>query len=78
MLGFLLDRYPIRNVMLVGTIFVVIGFALLSQVENLIQFSVIAALFLGFGMGAIGTTANTKLMVNWFNRRRGFAPGVAI
>ncbi|NKB97340.1 MAG: MFS transporter [Pseudomonadales bacterium] len=77
-LGFLLDRYPIRNVMLVGTIFVVIGFALLSQVENLIQFSVIAALFLGFGMGAIGTTANTKLMVNWFNRRRGFALGVAI
>ncbi len=64
--------------MLVGTIFVVIGFALLSQVENLIQFSVIAALFLGFGMGAIGTTANTKLMVNWFNRRRGFALGVAI
>ena len=26
----------------------------------------------------IGTTANTKLMVNWFNRRRGLALGIAI
>lgn len=78
LLGYLLDRYPIRRVMLGGSVFVVIGFLLLSQVQNLIQFSVVAAVFLGFGMGTIGTTANTKLMVNWFNRRRGFALGVAI
>ena len=78
LLGYLLDRYPIRRVMLTGSVFVVIGFALLSQVQNLVQFSFVAAIFIGFGIGAIGTGANTKLMVNWFNRRRGFALGIAI
>lgn len=78
LLGYLLDRYPIRRVMLSGSVFVVIGFVLLAQVQNLIQFSLVAAIFLGFGIGTIGTTANTKLMVNWFNRRRGFALGIAI
>ncbi len=77
-LGFLLDRYPIRRVMTVGAILVAMGFALLSQVQNLWQFAAVASVLLGFGMGMIGTTANTKLMVNWFNRRRGLALGIAI
>ncbi len=77
-LGYLLDRYPIRNVMAAGAVFVATGFALLSQVSSLVQFALVAGFCLGFGMGCIGTTANTKLMVNWFNRRRGFALGVAI
>ena len=77
-LGYLLDHFPIRRVMAWGSILVAAGFVALSQVQNLWQFSITAALFLGLGMGAIGTTANTKLMVNWFNRRRGFALGIAI
>ena len=77
-LGYLLDRYPIRNVMAAGCISMVLGFLALSQVQNLVQFTLTAAVFLGFGVGCVGTTANTKLMVNWFNRRRGFALGVAI
>ena len=78
LLGYLLDRFPIRRVMAFGAVFVAIGFVCLSQVENLVQFAVVAAVFLGFGMGSIGTAANTKLMVNWFNRRRGFALSIAI
>lgn len=77
-LGYLLDRYPIRNVMLAGALSMVLGFLALSQVQTLTQFTMAAAVFLGFGVGCVGTTANTKLMVNWFNRRRGFALGVAI
>lgn len=77
-LGYLLDRYPIRNIMAIGATVVCIGFVLMSQVSSLVQFAVVAAVFLGFGMGAIGTGANTKLMVNWFNRRRGFALSIAI
>lgn len=77
-LGYLLDRYPIRHVMIAGAVATGAGFIRLSQVQTLLQFALVAALFLGFGLGCIGTTANTKLMVNWFNRRRGFALGVAI
>ena len=78
LLGYLLDRFPIRRVMACGAVFVAVGFVCLSQVQNLVQFAMVAAVFLGFGMGSIGTAANTKLMVNWFNRRRGFALGIAI
>ena len=77
-LGYLLDRYPIRNVMIAGALSLVCGFIGLSQVQTLLQFTIVAAVFLGFGVGCIGTTASTKLMVNWFNRRRGFALGIAI
>ncbi len=78
LLGYLLDRFPIRHVMAFGAVFVAIGFVCLSQVDSLVQFAMVAAVFLGFGMGSIGTAANTKLMVNWFNRQRGFALGIAI
>lgn len=77
-LGYLLDRYPIRNVMAAGAVSMTVGFIALSQVQSLGQFTLTAAVFLGFGVGCVGTTASTKLMVNWFNRRRGFALGVAI
>ena len=77
-LGYLLDRFPIKRIMLAGACLVATGFILLSQVQNLVQFSLIAAVFLGFGIGGIGTAANTKLMVNWFNRNRGFALSIAI
>ncbi len=77
-LGYLLDRFPIRNVMMFGAFMMACGFTLLSRVETLVQFGMVAAVFLGFGVGCVGTTGCTKLMVNWFNRRRGFALGIAI
>jgi MFS family permease len=77
-LGYLLDKYPIRRVMMAGAVALVIGFVAMSQAQTLIQFTVVTAVFLGFGVGCVGTTANTKLMVNWFNRRRGLALGIAI
>ena len=64
--------------MTAGALSLVLGFLGLSQVQTLIQFTIVAAIFLGFGVGCIGTTASTKLMINWFNRRRGFALGIAI
>ncbi|MEM7002794.1 MAG: MFS transporter [Pseudomonadota bacterium] len=77
-LGYLLDRFPIRYVMASGAVLVSCGFVFLSQVSSLWQFAAVAGVFMGFGLASIGTTSNTKLMVNWFDRRRGFALGVAI
>jgi MFS family permease len=77
-LGGLLDRYSIRTVMAAGALWLGFGFFMMSQVVTVLQFAMAAALFVGLGTGAIGTTANTKLMVNWFDQRRGVALGVAI
>lgn len=78
LLGYLLDRYPIRNVVIAGAAWMGAGFLVMAEVQNVVQFALVAALFVGFGTGALGTTANGKLMVNWFDRRRGIALGVAI
>lgn len=78
LLGYLLDRYPIRNVVIAGAAWMGVGFFVMAQVQNVVQFAFVTALFVGFGTGALGTTANGKLMVNWFDRRRGLALGVAI
>lgn len=78
LLGYLLDTYPIRRVMMAGAFALAAGFVAMAQVQSLVQFTLVTAVFLGFGIGCIGTTANTKLMVNWFNRRRGLALGIAI
>jgi MFS family permease len=77
-LGFLLDRYPIRNVMITGAVWLAAGFFALSQTEGIVQFALVAAVFIGFGTGTIGTTANSRLLVNWFDRNRGLALAVAI
>jgi MFS family permease len=77
-LGYLLDHNPVRRVMLVGAAWMGIGFFVLSQASTLVQFGVLTTLVVGLGTGAIGTTANSKLMVEWFDRRRGLALAVAI
>jgi MFS family permease len=78
LLGHVLDRYPVRRVMIVGALWMGAGFLVTSRVSTLVQFAVATALFVGFGTGTIGTTANSKLMVDWFDERRGLALSVAI
>lgn len=77
-LGYLLDHNPIRRVMLAGAVWMGLGFLLLSQASTLVQFGVMTTLVIGLGTGTLGTTANTKLMVEWFDRRQGMALAVAI
>jgi MFS family permease len=64
--------------MLAGAAWMGAGFLVLSQVSSLVQFGAMTALFVGLGTGTIGTAANSKLMVEWFDRRRGLALSVAI
>jgi MFS family permease len=77
-LGYLLDRYAIRGVMMTGAIWLAAGFFALSQTQGVVQFTLVAAVFIGLGTGTIGTTANSRLLVNWFDRNRGLALTVAI
>lgn len=78
LLGVLLDRFPIRYVMAAGTVWLGLGFFVMAEVDGIVAFGLVTALFVGLATGAIGTTANSKLMVNWFDRRRGLALGIAI
>jgi len=77
LVGRALDRFPIRNVMLIGAGLVSAGFAALSQVTTLFQLYLVFGSFFALGMGMMGGMASAKLVANWFILQRGKALGRA-
>ena len=76
-IGQALDRYPLKNIMAIGAISMGSGFLLLGFVETPLQFYLVLGLFIGFGSGAMGQLATSKLVSNWFIMKRGTALGIA-
>ena len=64
-IGQALDRYPLKNIMAIGAIIMGSGFLLLGFVETPLQFYLVLGLFIGFGSGAMGQLATSKLVSNW-------------
>lgn len=54
-----------------------VGFLGLSFVRNPIEFYLVLGIFVGFGASSMGSLATSKLVANWFDRRRGTALGIA-
>jgi len=77
-IGFLIDRYPIKVVSTVGACWMATGYLLLQWVDTYLSFAVVLICFQGVAWGTLGPLVQTKLMVNWFSRNRGMALGVAI
>ena len=77
LVGRALDRFPLRRVIGVGATSMAIGFLGLSQVETQMQFYLVLGLFIGFGASSMGNLATSKLVANWFERKRGTALGIA-
>jgi len=77
LVGRALDRYPLRRVIGVGATSMAIGFVGLSQVQTQMQFYLVLGLFIGFGASSMGNLATSKLVTNWFDRKRGTALGIA-
>ncbi len=77
LVGRALDRFPLKRVIGVGATSMAIGFLGLSQVQTQMQFYLVLGLFIGFGASSMGNLATSKLVTNWFDRRRGTALGIA-
>ncbi|MBT3426962.1 MAG: MFS transporter [Gammaproteobacteria bacterium] len=76
-IGRALDRYPLKRIMAAGAISMGLGFCLVSLAETAMHFYLILACFIGFGAGAMGQLATSKLVSNWFVLKRGMALGIA-
>ena len=75
--GYFIDRYGPRQVMLIGITILGVGFILLSRVQNLWQFYlafVVITLGLSFGTFMVVTTC----IANWFMDKRARALGLAM
>lgn len=77
LVGRALDRFPLKRVIGVGATSMALGFLALSQVETQMQFYLALGLFIGFGASSMGNLATSKLVTNWFERKRGTALGIA-
>jgi len=76
-IGRALDRYPLKRVIATGAIAMGSGFLLLGFAQTPLQFYLVLGIFIGFGAGAMGQLATSKLVSNWFVLKRGTALGIA-
>lgn len=77
MVGRALDRFPLKRVIGVGAVFMSLGFLGLALVRTPLQFYLVLGVFIGFGASSMGNLATSKLVTNWFDRKRGTALGIA-
>jgi MFS family permease len=63
--------------MAMGALSMGTGFVLLGFSSTALQFYLILSVFIGFGAGAMGQLATSKLVSNWFVLKRGMALGIA-
>jgi MFS family permease len=75
LVGFLVDRFGPRKLMLWGAITVGFGLILLSLTQSLAVFYA-SFLLIGFGAGGCTVVVTTTAVANWFHRKVGLALGV--
>lgn len=75
--GWLLDRFGPRAVMRIGTVLFAIGLFLFARVESVFDFYA-AFMIIAVGTSLAGFLALTTAVVNWFERQRSVAMGVAL
>ncbi|MGD9032310.1 MAG: MFS transporter [Desulfobacteraceae bacterium] len=74
LVGFLVDRFGSRKLILFGTITVGFGLILLSLTRSLVMFYGFC-LLVAFGAGGCTTLVLTTVVANWFHRNMGIALG---
>jgi predicted MFS family arabinose efflux permease len=76
-LGHALDRRSLRAILCAGAALMACGFALIASVPQLWLAGLLFAGVVGPGAMAAGPMSASKLVANWFLRRRGLALGIA-
>ena len=74
-IGWMVDRYGAREVLLFGALITGFGFLWLTLMQNLWSFYA-SYVVIGLGMTAIGPGPATQVVSNWFTKQRGLAVGM--
>ena len=75
LMGFLVDRWGPRRLIFGGSIFICMGFLILSRVSSLTMFYGAFAL-IAIGMSTCTQTVIMTAVINWFRRKVGVAIGI--
>ena len=74
--GWLLDRYGVRRLMLIGTIMTGVGYVWLSQTSTFIAFLLVYLFVISLGSSTSFMQASTTAINTWFSRHRGVAMSI--
>lgn len=77
LLGYWVDKGLVRWVLTAGAIFLALGFILMALSPNLLVLTLACVFFLAPGASMVGVVPCNAMIVSWFERRRGFALGIA-
>ena len=77
LLGYILDKFPIKKVLTIGALIFGFGFILLSITQTFFQFLLVYGAVIALGMVIFGNLSTSKLIANWFNDKIGTALGYA-
>lgn len=75
--GFLIQKFPLKNLMLFGCVLLGGGLAL-HATANSVTAVYAARIMMGISLGFVGVLPSVVLVSNWFVRRRGTALGVLL
>ena len=76
-IGALLDRRNPKRIMLIGSIIILIGLALMGRIQNLNQFIGIY-IILAIGLAGAGLISSMYILTKWFHKHRGKAVGILL
>ncbi|MBP1696553.1 MAG: transporter, partial [Deltaproteobacteria bacterium] len=76
--GKLYDRYGARWVIVIATVFLSAGFALISLINSLWQFYIVYGVFAALGLGGTSIPLLAALTSKWFTKWRGLAISLAL
>jgi len=76
-IGALLDRRNPKRIMLIGSFIILIGLALMGQIQNLSQFIGIY-IILAIGLAGAGLISSMYILTKWFHKHRGKAVGILL
>ncbi len=78
LLGTLMDRFSVRNLMVFGGLCLAAGYAAISLTTSFNQVLIIFGVLIAPANVLLGPVATTVLLSRWFAKRRGMAIGIAV
>lgn len=77
LLGYWVDKGRVRLLLTLGALALALGFILLSQTVSLFQAAMVCVFLIAPGSAMLGFVTAGAMLVQWFERRRGLAVGIA-
>ena len=77
-IGWLIDRFGARRIVTLGVLVLSSSLFACALIKTLAQFYILYGVFVASGITWIGIVAYTVILANWFEKKRGFANGIAV